>query len=332
MADSSRNIFHLTARWFRRANPAFGTRTGLIFCVLYAVSAVLVGIYSDSILFITAGLLASTDLGRGILVHAAIIRMIKMPGYSPEKESDRYTSLANLSAGIIALVITFFILYYVAWDSNPTGEPGHISMIILVVIAAIIMTQLGRIQESTGRRYSFDLLIYDAQMWRQSMYLQAGLLIMAMLMIYSKNQTNSGIGSFADNAAALVLCIYYLALPALKIKKSLDSLLERNIPEQLQYDVLTIVADNIDRICEYKSMSVKKAGKKLFVVVEMVLPDNITLSQKFGLEAEFRKNLSKKYPESSLMLYAAPCDSKCEHKGNNSCPIKRAYFENDAEQ
>ncbi len=118
------------------------------------------------------------------------------------------------------------------------------------------------------------------------------------------------------------MSLYLFTIPILNIRFAIDILLDKPASDEIQFNILSVVVDNIKNYCEFRSLQVRYAGKKLLIEIEVVLPYDFTIEQKYELEKRFDKQIKDIYSNSITRLYVIPCNRDCSENDQLNCPIK----------
>ena len=77
-------------------------------------------------------------------------------------------------------------------------------------------------------------------------------------------------------------------------------------------------------MCEFKTVHTRQSGKDIFIELDIIMPYDYTLEEKFELEKDLKKEIMKKFPTSIPILYVVPCKRDCIYQGKRQCPVKIA--------
>ena len=130
------------------------------------------------------------------------------------------------------------------------------------------------------------------------------------------------VAKFVDSFTAIGL-LFVALKPCFKHgKEAFNQILDRTLSEDIQMELLTVIAENIDAFCEFKSIHTRQSGKDLFIEMDLVMPFDYTLEENFKVENKIRKSVEVKYPTSIFRLYATPCPRDCVKGDKCFCPVK----------
>jgi cation diffusion facilitator family transporter len=310
---------------FNRSTPLFATRISFLICLALAVFGILIGLSEGSLAVQTNGLIAAIDVLNSLLFIAAINQSIRQPDYVFNYGYGKYESLAVLSSAILLIVILVYTLIEAISDfGSPKPMGNHNVLLLLSGGSFICMVFMAKYLKKTAKRFHIPMIEYDSALWLTDSYFEIGVFIN---LLSGKLLTAFGYDSLAkiiDSSSAIILIFIALYVPMKHGKDALDQLLDRTLPEQIQFDIIAVIAENFNRMCEFKTVHTRKSGKDIFIELDIVMPYDFTLEQIHSLEKDIQSSLTTKYPTSYVRLYFTPCGRDCLHYGKDTCPIKAA--------
>ncbi|MDD3125425.1 MAG: cation transporter dimerization domain-containing protein [Candidatus Kapabacteria bacterium] len=129
-----------------------------------------------------------------------------------------------------------------------------------------------------------------------------------------------------QSAIATIIIAFLLVRTAKSTRVSLSNLLDRNLPEHILFDFLSVVIENNDYICEYKSMRTRRSGEEIFIDIDAIMPCNMPLSALHALEIRIASSLREKYPTARPRLHAIPCTQNCVFiKSEQRCAVMQIH-------
>jgi divalent metal cation (Fe/Co/Zn/Cd) transporter len=197
-------------------------------------------------------------------------------------------------------------------------------LIIFSIISFALMRRTSVLQSKAAKKYGLPLLKYDAEIWKIDSYLELGILANLLTGLILSYYKMDSVARIIDSATAIILLIVALKVPLTHGKEALFQLLDKTLPEHVQFDILSVISENIGRICEFRAVHSRRSGKDIFIEIDVVLPYDYTLEQAFILEQDIQKNLILKYSNAITRLYVIPCKRDCIHNDKRNCPVKIA--------
>ncbi len=307
---------------FDRSSPLFGTRLLLIFALMISVLFFLTGLNQNLRIAQFFGIIFFIKLMEFALFHSALNHHIRQPESTFDNGFGKYESLSRL---IKLIVYSILLIPAVILIINPIYHDVKINLVYLLVICFIGFLGLNRLaylQNRTAVKFKLNLLSYNSGKIRRDSEIFFILPVLFLGIFIIKENINNEIAAQIDNFASMGLMLLYLYKPIIKAKSSFNNLLDKTVPESLQFDILATVAENFDKICEYKRVIISRTGSAAFVTIEVILPYDFTLEEKYNLEKELKRKLRETYKSIIFRIYALPCDKGCTDPEQYNCPIR----------
>lgn len=311
-------------RWTDRSSPLFASRLSLLVCIGLAAGGVLLGYFNGSIAVTTNGLISAVDIINSFFFLAAVNQSVKSPDYIFNYGYGKYESLAMLGTGGLLTALLGYTLY----DAIITyGDPAeYIDNYTVLVgfsfVSFVVMRQMFLFQRRAARRYHMTILDYDAKLWLNDSFIELGVLINLIIGFVFKKFELEGLAKIIDSTTGIGLAAFALWIPMKSARDALNQLLDRTLPENIQFDIIAVIAENIQNMCEYKSIHTRQAGKDLFIEIDIVMPWDFTLDKVERLEKQIHTSIKVKYPTAITRVYVEACPKDCLHNGKRNCPIK----------
>jgi len=132
-----------------------------------------------------------------------------------------------------------------------------------------------------------------------------------------------------DSATAVALLAFALKVPFTHARGALDQLLDRTLPEDIQLDIISVIVENISRICEFKNVHTRRSGKDMFIELDVIMPFDYTLETAFRVEKDIMDAITDKYPNAIVRMYVVPCNHECVQEGQRFCPVEMLKLKKD---
>jgi cation diffusion facilitator family transporter len=319
------NTFSRISKLFDRSSAVFPSRISLLVCLFLATAGITIGILTNSLAVTVNGLIAGTEILSSLLFLSAIKQSVRAPDYAFNYGYGKYESMAILAgAALLSLLLINTIIEAVKDFGTPNPVKGHYFLILYSFFSYLIIIKIAAFLKRSSDKYHMPLLAYDADIWKLDGYIELGVLFNLVLGTILSHFELENIGKIIDSFAAIVLLMFSLRMQLKHGKGALDQLLDRTVPENIQYDIIASIAENINRICEFKSVYTRQSGKDIFIEIDIVMPWDYTLEEAYKLEKDIHTLLVAKYPTALPRLYVTPCAHDCVHEGKSFCPIKLA--------
>jgi cation diffusion facilitator family transporter len=292
-------------------------------CILIAVAGIPIGSIQNSLAVETNGYIAAIDVLNAILLIAAINRSIRRADFNFNYGYGKYESLAILASAMLLTIVSGYILVK---SLQSLGEESVVDNYWLLggfsFVSLVMMVIMHHQQEINAGKFNLPMLHYDADLWKADIFTEIGVMvniIVGSILHYYDALTAA---KYADSFTAIGLLIVALR-PCFKHgKEAFNQLLDRTLAEDIQMELLTVIAENIDAFCEFRSIHTRQSGKDLFIEMDLVMPFDFTLEENFEVEKRMRQTVSVKYPTAIFRLYATPCPRDCIKGEKCFCPVK----------
>jgi len=310
----------------RYINPA------IIAVSINSFIGIIVGAVYNLPLFLLVGFVSSAELISLLLLHKAASRTIITPDLEFNYGFGKYEDLSTISTSLILLIsLGYFIYSGIMSTSNLSfdavlGKINHHSIFLNLVIVLIV--SLGYAKHKLLQRFysNSHLTIFKNTLYKKS-FMDATPMHYFPLLVFN-NAIAEGIGvseNFTAIIMSLIFIVAYLYRPLKNLNITLNNLLDKNLPEPILFDFLSVIIENFNKMCEYKSMRTRQSGEDIFVEIDVVLPYDFTISQAYELELSIKKTLQEKYPNAIPKIYAIPCVPNCVYMQKGSCPVNKIH-------
>jgi cation diffusion facilitator family transporter len=308
-----------------RGRPEYASMISLIACVILAAGSIVIGLVQRSLIVQTNGYIALIDIGNSLLFLAAVQRSTRRADVTFNYGYGKYESLAILVSANLLVVLTIFTLgEAVAFFRRPPVDMNSLLLVGWALLSFVVMRSTARLLDRYADRFHMPMLRYDAELWRVDSLMEIGVLVGIGAGAVLRALKMSSLAAGLDVAASILLILIALKVPIKHGREAFRQLLDRTLPDNVQYEILAIIAENFDRMCEFKSVHTRQSGKDIFIEIDLVMPYDYTLAQLYELEKTILDGLRGKFPTAIPRVYVTPCDGKCERDGVSYCPIKMA--------
>lgn len=309
--------------FFDTSSPFLSTRLSLLVGIVLAGAGIVLGYIESSLAVQINGLIALIDVVNSILLMIAVNHSVRTPDYVFNYGYGKYESLTLLLSAILLLGV----LGYALWElivtySNAESTSGNYSLLsVYSFLTFFVMYGMYKYQLSSSKRFRMPILKFDAEIWKMDSYIELGVLGNLLLGVILINFEYNFVAKQIDTITALALTILALRVPLKGSRDALNQLLDKTLPDDIQFDIIAVVAENFNEMCEFKSVHTRQSGKDIFVELDIILPYDYSMEQKYEMEKKIQKQIKKRYPTSISRIYAVPCPQDCIMKGERKCPV-----------
>ncbi len=315
------------SRWqfgiFRQSTPQSTAILSLVACVVLAASGIILGLSQDSLAVRTNGIIAAIDILNSIVLVAAINRSIRSPDYIFNYGYGKYESLALLLSATLLLITSGFTIRQ-SWVDYSHGVVTHNypALSVYSALSLVFVNFIARIQSRRAKRYDMPMLNYDADVWRTDTLMEAFVLAGLLCGWFFFHLHHTAIARICDALSALAVLALALRVPLQHGRDAINQLLDRTLPDEVQFDILAVVSENISSFCEFKAVHTRQSGKDMFVEIDVVMPFDYSFEQAYPVEKAMQEAIRTKHANAITRIYATPCPRDCIRDGKCYCPVK----------
>lgn len=309
------------------SSPVFASRLSLYVCIFLSVTGVILGFTEHSLAVTTNGLIAGVDIINSLFFFSAVKQSIKTPDVFHTYGYGKYQALAILSGAVLLTIIGFISVFRAL--SELEIKEIHTNFTILIIFASVsflLMQIMSRYQKKAAEKHSMPVLAYDSDIWKYDSYIEILIVINLITGMVISDKITSVSLVIIDICVTLFIFGLALRAPIKHSKQALNQLLDRSLPETIQFDILAVIVENIQKMCEYNGVHTRQAGKDIFIEIDVVMPFDFTLEQVFQTEKNISNMIREKYPAAIPRIYATPCSKDCVHNGEITCPVKKSML------
>ncbi len=321
-------------------NPKYGklTRKYINPAIAAVTVVLLLGFISGAVynlpLYLMVGFISFAELISLLLLQKAASRTIITPDLEFNYGYGKYEDLSTISTSLILLISLAYFFYSGISDINniaynETLENSNFQNIFLT-ISIISIFVLGYAKHRLLQSFynQSHLNIFKKSLYTKTFWESIVLKYLALFSFGSTLSEKLGVNErFMAIVLSLIFVIYQAYKPFKGLRSSLNNLLDKNLPEPILFDFLSVIIENFDKMCEYKSMRTRQSGNDIFVEIDVVLPHDFTISKAYELEQIIKVSLQSKYPNAIPKIYAIPCVPNCIYMQKGTCPIKKKIID-----
>ena len=255
----------------------------------------IIGIIVGSVAIVADALHAMSDVLTSIGVYVAGKFASKPADKEHPYGHGRIAVLAELFISVVLLLISAFIVYEAVYGVLMVELMYDIAIygIFFLVLTGFLKELLARWAISLGKTYGSNLCIIDGLHHRLDALLTMGISIAlylgAMLRII-----------LVDRVVALVI-VAIISFEAVKIaKKSIDTLMEKRIPEVEK--IVVEEASKHSKILGIHDVNARDLGGYYVIEATIHLPHNLTLKETHKVAHELEERVRKRNPEIVKLL------------------------------
>lgn len=308
---------------FDRNTPAFSSRVSVVVCIGLAIIGVVLGRIEESLAVQTSGLISAVDVLNSLLFVTAVKQSLRSPDVIHNYGYGKFESLAILASALLLSFVFFYTLYEaILYFGRSTVVDNYPLLLLYSGGAFLLMRRMVALNKRYADKFHLPMLSYDADLWRVDSYIELGILCNLVLGFGLKQIGLEHLGRILDSATAVGLLAVAMKVPLTHAKVALDQLLDRTLPEEIQLNIISVIVENISRICEFRNVHTRRSGKDMFIELDVVLPFDYTLETAFAVENDIKGTITDRYPNAIVRLYVVPCNHECIQDGQRFCPVE----------
>lgn len=318
------NTYTKIRDFFNPNSPVFASRISLIICILLALGGITIGMLENSLAVQINGVIATIDILNSFLFLNAVNQSVKSPDFIYNYGYGKYESISILAAAIMLSVVLLYTIIEAVSNWGSVGEQTGNYYILLGFssLSFIGMLNMYKLQKRLAKRFNMSILDFDAENWKVDSIIEVGVLFNLILGAVLNSLGYYKTSVVIDSTTALLLLAFAMKVPLKGSRDALNQLLDRTLPESIQFDIIAVVAENLNNMCEYKQVHTRRSGKDIFIEIDITMPYDYTLNEIMYLENQMKNLIKDKYPTAIPRIYVTPCDGDCVHGGVSNCPIK----------
>ncbi len=319
--------------FFDRKSPTFVARVSLLVSIVMALGTFALGWVEGSLFYETNGLIAFSDIINSAILLSALAHSERSPDSSFNYGYGKYESFGIFISSSIITFVAFYTIIQVVLSFGSLQPIGNYKfLVIFSVFTSFLMFRMHKMLNRAYRNFKFPILHYDSELWKNDAYVEIGVILNLLFCIILDKLGQISLARIFDSVGALVLVGFAMRIPIKFGKKSIDHLLDRTLPEQFHYNILSVIAENFKFLCEFRNIYARQSGKDIFVEIDVVLPYDFTLEEAYEVEKQITSKIKEMYPTSLPRLYVVPCKRDCIYEQSNTCPVRKWKIEQENKQ
>lgn len=295
------------------------TLKGSVINLFLVIMKLVAGVVGHSAAMIADGIHSLSDL----LTDLVVIIFVHLGNKPQDKTHDyghgKYETLATAIIGIALFIVGLMILYngvssiWQVIHGATLSSPGGVAF-AAAVISILLKEWCYQFTARAGKRMGSQALVANAWHHRSDALSSIG--------------TALGIGgaillgdkwTILDPIAAMVVGILILVTAVKLIAPSMDELLEKSLPDDVE-DEITRIAESEPQVSRVHNLRTRRIGNHIAIEMHVRMPGEITLYESHQHAMHIEQKLKEKYgPSTHIGLHVEPLkvdgkymDPRCE--------------------
>ena len=285
--------------------PADGTellilKISTVLTIIYGIVGVTIAVLCDSITMMLDGMYGVADIVVSFLA-IAVVRKIRLPpnekyhfGYA------KYEPFMTAVDGILIVTICAATIFSSIQDIIHPEPMDNVHLaVIYSFISFFICMGFGMYMKRAGKRCNSTILPADAQLWIIEGIVSLGVFVAFGISGYISQTYWKGYADYIDPVLCIVLAICLLAKPIGIIRDSFYDLVDASPYQNVKDEIMKIARACAEehRLQGIKSVKLRKAGRKLFVIIHFLADKSLSLHNTEAVKKWVVERVIKAYSE-----------------------------------
>lgn len=176
--------------------------------------------------------------------------------------------------------------------------------ILVMLFSGLASFWVGRKLARIGRQTDSPLLQADAYHFTMDTYTNTGVVI-ALVLAEWKGWV------IFDRIIAIVIGLWVIFSAFRILRTSLDDLMDKYIPRELQEKIDRIILSHSPQITGYHKMRTRRAGSQKLIDLHLVTCKDRSLADAHQIADHIEKEIESQIRSSDVMIHIEPCDKTC---------------------
>jgi len=277
-----------------------------VLTIIYGVVGITIALLCDSMTMMLDGLYGVADVVVSLLA-IVVVRKIHMPpnekyhfGYA------KYEPFMTAVDGILIVTICAATIFSSFQDLIHPEPMDNVHLaVIYSFISFFICIGFGVYMKREGKRCRSTILPVDAQLWIIEGVISLGVFVAFGISEYVSKTYWKGYSNYVDPVLCLVLAVFLLSKPIKIIRDSFYDLVDASPYQDHKDEIMKIVRACAEehRLHGVKSVKMRKAGRKLFVIVHFLADKSLSLHSTEVVKHWMIERVVKAYPEVDVTVF-----------------------------
>lgn len=310
----------------KRNMTASASALAVLSFVVFFMTFLILDIFLSDLLLQSVTIIAFINIFNSYFFYRAIVNMIREPDYVFNYGYGKYESLSIFLSVILYLIGIVFLIFFGINRFDNFIELSNLDYfkLLIVLLFSFSNFRFYKLQKNNYKEFKIESIRNNYLYYKKLTYISIAIFIIFSILIFFDFKDQYLLSFIIEAATSIIVIVILLLKPISELKNAFDQLTDKNLPEHIQYDLIAVVAENLNRMCRYNTMHTRQSGNDIFIELDIVLPWDYTIEQKYDLEKDIKQAILNKYPNSIIRLYVVPCEKDCyDEHGNYNCPLKR---------
>lgn len=276
------------------------TFVGLVVNLVLSLLKLAAGVVGRSGAMVADAVHSFSDLATDIVVIAFARISAKPRDTDHDYGHGKYETLATIIISIALGVVGAGILVNsirgirTVIDGGLLPRPGAVAL-VAAVVSILVKEVLYRYTVRVGRRIDSPSVVANAWHHRSDALSSLGTLVGIGCAFFLGDKWR-----IADPIAALVVAVFIFKVAFDLIRTGLGELLEQSLPEEVEKEILGIVAAN-PRVREPHNLRTRRIGAAIAIEVHVRMDGKMTVEESHELTVDIEQRLRERFGEGTMI-------------------------------
>ena len=276
------------------------TFVGLVVNLVLSLLKLAAGVVGRSGAMVADAVHSFSDLATDIVVIAFARISAKPRDTDHDYGHGKYETLATIIISIALGVVGAGILVNsirgirTVIDGGLLPRPGAVAL-VAAVVSILVKEILYRYTVRVGRRIDSPSVVANAWHHRSDALSSLGTLVGIGCAFFLGDKWR-----IADPIAALVVAVFIFKVAFDLIRTGLGELLEQSLPEEVEKEILGIVAAN-PRVREPHNLRTRRIGAAIAIEVHVRMDGKMTVEESHELTVDIEQRLRERFGEGTMI-------------------------------
>lgn len=276
------------------------TFVGLVVNLVLSLLKLAAGVVGRSGAMVADAVHSFSDLATDIVVIAFARISAKPRDTDHDYGHGKYETLATIIISIVLGVVGAGILVNsirgirTVIDGGLLPRPGAVAL-VAAVVSILVKEILYRYTVRVGRRIDSPSVVANAWHHRSDALSSLGTLVGIGCAFFLGDKWR-----IADPIAALIVSVFIFKIAFDLIRTGLGELLEQSLPEEVEKEILGIVAAN-PRVREPHNLRTRRIGAAIAIEVHVRMDGKMTVEESHELTVDIEQRLRERFGEGTMI-------------------------------
>jgi cation diffusion facilitator family transporter len=276
---------------------------------LLVVTKLVVGIMIGSVSVISEAIHSGIDLVAAIIAYFSVKKSSEPPDREHTFGHGKYENISGTVEALLIFVAAVLIIYeaYNKIVHGVTIEDVNLGIAVMALSAIVNYYVSSKLMKTAKRTESIAL---EADAWHLRTDVLTSLGIFAGLIAIKLTGW-----TILDPVFAILVALFILKAALELTIKSVKDLMDVKLPEEDVAEIERIIKDHSGKFAGFHELRTRRSGSDRFIDLHMVVSRDMSVEQAHGLVDHIEKDITARFPRTSVITHVEPCDNDETCKG-----------------